>query len=239
MTITFQVSSSNQLLLKAGQEVDFTTPLTKQVYTTDTKINIAQKLQIPPQNIFIHMTKVVGDEIKKGEIIAKKKTLLSEKNYKSEHTGTIKEINHEEGSLVISTKVKKEKISYAYFKGEVEEVKKNEVTLKVKKAKAFEAKNVSEDFGGGVLFSEKFSLENLTQENVVGKVLFIDTIRPYNRVKFEVMGALGFVTAGELAIESATPSASLKNPTDLIEIKELDYPYCLVSKKNSLIYLYQ
>jgi len=82
-------------------------------------------------------------------------------------------------------------------------------------------------------------LENLTQENVVGKVLFIDTIRPYNRVKFEVMGALGFVTAGELAVETDRPSASLKNQTDLSEIKELDYPYCLVSKKNSLIYLYQ
>lgn len=239
MTITFQVSSSNQLLLKAGQEVDFKTPLTKQVYTTDVKVNIAQKLQIPPQNIFIHLTKVVGDEVSKDEVLAKKRTLLSEKNYMSEHTGIIKEINHEEGFLLISTKVKKEKVNYAYFKGEVEEVKKNEVTLKVEKAKVFPAKNISEDFGGGVLFSEKPTLERLTEEDVASKVLFTDTIKSYNRVKFEVMGILGFVTVGELVIESGIPHASLKSPADLNEIKELGYPYCLVSKKNGLIYLYQ
>ncbi len=239
MTITFQISSSDELLLTSGQEVDFKTPLTKQVYTHDVKVNIAQKLKIPPQNIFIHLTKVVGEEVKKDEILAKKKTILSEKKYRSEHTGVIKEINHEEGSLLISTKIKKEKISYCYFKGEVEEVKKNEVTLKVNKAKVFQAKNISDDFGGGVLFTEKPTQERLTEEDVAGKVLFTDTIKSYNNVKFEVMGILGFVTVGELVITSTTPYASLKSQADLDEIRELGYPYCLASKKNSLIYLYQ
>lgn len=239
MTITFHISSSDHLMIKAGQEVDFQTPLIKKVYTTDVKINISKKLQIPPQNIFMHMAKVVGDEIQKGEVLAKKKTLISEKNYSSEYTGIIKEINHNEGSLLISTKTKKEEITNAYFKGKVEEVKKNEVTLEVKKAKVFQAKNVSEDFGGGVLFAENKNLERLNEEDIKNKVLFADTIKSYNRVKFEVMGILGFVTIQDVSEESGSPRATLKSGPDLQEIKELEYPYCLVSKKNNLIYLYQ
>ncbi len=240
MTITFQVSPvTDKLLIKAGQEVDFKTPLIKQVYTTDAKVNITQKLQIPPQDIFIHLTKVVGDEIKKGEILAKKKTLLSEKTYASEHEGVVKEINHEEGSLLISTKVKKEDVRYAYFKGTVEEVKKNEVTLKVEKAKVFQAKDISEDFGGKVLFSEKSSLERLNEEDIKNKVLFADTIKSYIRVKFEVMGILGLVTNQDIAEDSNIPQANLKTAVDLDEIRKLGYPYCLASKTNRLIYLYQ
>jgi hypothetical protein len=239
MTITFHVSSLDHLLIKAGQEVDFKTPLIKKVYTTDVKVNIAQKLQIPPQNIFIHMAKVVGDEIQKGEVLAKKKTLISEKSYVSEYAGIVKEINHNEGSLLISTKTKKEEITNAYFKGKVEEVKKNEVTLEVKKAKVFPAKSISDDFGGEVLFFEGKSLDTLTEENIRNKVLFADTIKSYNRVKFEVMGILGLVTVQDVSEESGLPRAMLKSGSELAEIKELEYPYCLVSKKNNLIYLYQ
>lgn len=239
MTITFQISSEDNLLIKKDQDVDFKTPLTKQVYTKDAKINLAQKMQITPQNIFIHLTKVVGDEIQMGEVLAKKKSLLGEKKYTSEYSGVIKAIDHTEGSVLISTKTKQEKIKYAFFKGKVGEIKKNEVTLNVKKAKTYPLKEVSSDFGGEVLFVGESSLERLTEEEVENKVLFINSLKSFNRVKFEVMGLLGFIMVQELNGDTTVPHASLKSAEDLDEIKEVDYPYCLVSKKNNLIYLYQ
>ncbi len=239
MTITFHVSTDEKLLIKAGQEVDFQSPLSKKIYTSDNKIHLAQKLQIPPENIFMHLTKVVGDEIKKGEILAKRKTLLAQKIYRSEYGGTIKEINHEEGSILISTAVKKEDVKYAYFKGRVEEVKRNEVTLKVDRAKVFHAKMASEDFGGEVLFAQNDGLERLTEDEVKNKVLFTNSIHAYIKVKFEVMGLLGVVTSQEVAVDFGMPHAILKSASDLNEIKNLGSPYCLASKQNNLIYLYQ
>jgi hypothetical protein len=53
------------------------------------------------------------------------------------------------------------------------------------------------------------------------------------------MGVLGFVTLQDVAADLSVPHASLESATDLDQIKALQYPYCLVSKKNNLIYLYQ
>lgn len=238
MTISFSVSTNEKILVKAGQDVDFKTPLVKKTFQRDVKIPISHILQIAPGKIFHHLLKVVGEEIKKGDVLGKKKSLMGEKEYISEFDGIIKEINHEDGSLVISSSTPTQKIKHAYFKGEVTDVKKNEITLRVKKAKDFELKDISDDFGGEIKFLDDNDLVSLTPEEVDDKVVFDDTIAPYNEVKLEVMGAVGFVTLHKLTDKSSLPSAVIENSSDWKVMKTLDYPYCLTSKKNSRIYFY-
>lgn len=239
MTITFPVSTSEKILVKAGQDVDFKTPLVRKTFQQDIKIPLSHILKITPGKIFQHLLKVVGEEIEKGEVIAKKKALMGEKEYASEFDGVIKEINHEDGSLIISSSTPTQKVKNAYFKGEVTDVKKNEITLKVKKAKDFDLKEISDDFGGEIKFLDDEKLPDLTPEEVGNKVVFDDTIAPFNEVKFEVMGAIGFVTLHRLTDKSSSPSAVLENSSDWKAMKSLDYPYCLASKKNSRIYFYE
>ncbi len=239
MLITFSVSTGDSLLIKAGQTVDFTSLLAKKTFSKQTKINLAQQLQIDPKNIFMHLTKVVGDEITKGEVIAKKKTMLSEKQYVSEHQGTIKEIDHEDGSILINTKTATEEKTHSFFKGEVEAIKKNEITLKVKKAKGFALKEASGDFGGEVFFIQTEAPGMVSNDDVERKVIFIDSIKSYSQVKFEVMGIAGIVTLQQLTEDTATPHARAKSQADWDEMKLVELPFCLISKKSEMIYFYQ
>jgi len=241
MTIKFLISvdQSQHVLIKPGQKVDFKTPLLKKAYQNEIKLPVAQALDIPPQKIFLTLLKLVGETIKKGEVIAKNKAFFSEKKYVSNYDGIIKEINHEEGYLLLTTTLKAQETINSYFKGEIVDVKKNEITLKVDDVKVFDLKEAARDFGGEVLFIKPGEIANFDQEKITNKVVFIENIQPYNQAKLEVIGASGFVTLQQLVEKTSLPDAQIKNPSDWPVIQNLNYPYCLISKKGSTIYLYK
>ena len=77
MIIKLPLPQGRKILIKEKDEVDFDTPLIKIVDTKDIKIPISQELDISPKKIFLSLTKNIGDHIKLGDVIAKKKGLLS------------------------------------------------------------------------------------------------------------------------------------------------------------------
>lgn len=239
MTITIPVPPDIKLLIKDNQMVDFKTPLWQKVSKNEVTIPVAKDLSIEAGEIFLHLTKVVGEEIKKGELLARKKTILGEKKYLSEYDGVIKEIRHEDGSIVIGTSEDKAVKTLSFFKGEVENASKTEIKLKVKKAEEFELKEASSYFGGEIVFSDESSLPNLNPEDIEGKIICIRSLKPYNVAKLEVMGARGFVSQEALSQKSSLNFAQIKKPSDWETIHSLNLPYCLISKKTTIIYFYQ
>jgi len=105
MIIELPFPKGKKILIKEKDDVNFDTPLIKVVNVKSIKIPISQELDIPPKKIFLSLTKNVGDQINLGDIIAKKKSLLSEKKYLSDFTGILKEIDHDENQQI--KKVKK------------------------------------------------------------------------------------------------------------------------------------
>lgn len=136
MIIHLTIPDNTQCLLKIGQNIDPGTPFYKTKVTGDSVISISQKLHVPPAKIFKFLSKFVGDEVKKGEVLARKKGLFAENKIKVEDDGIIKEINHNDGTLIITIK-KNEKIVKTYFSGEVVDIKKNHLNLKVKDGKGY------------------------------------------------------------------------------------------------------
>src|SRR5438067_2085971 len=103
------------LLVKEGQKVDFKTPLLETPVSTTISINIASHLGIAPSQIFLSIKKVVGENIQKGELLAQKKTLLSKKTFTSPYEGVLKEINHEDGTIVIEISEEDNSVVHCYF----------------------------------------------------------------------------------------------------------------------------
>lgn len=237
MVISFHISQDGPLLIKENQEVDFKTVLSRKSVTNEVKIPLASDLQIDPKKIFLHLIKVVGDEVKKGEVIARKKTVLSQKDYVSPYSGLIKEINHNDGSLTLAADTQKEQVKNSYFVGTVAEIKKNNVKLKVKKAQQFALKEASSDFGGEFVVFEPS--EDTALENFAKKVVFFDSISSIFQVKLEVIGALGFVTLQAPQEKLTLPFARLKNPQEWPTVKDADSKYCLIDKTSAIIYLYE
>lgn len=239
MTISFSLALKDKPLIKSGQEVDFTTPLVKKGSQEEKIIPLSTALKITPSKIFLHLKKFVGDEIQKGELIAEKKSFLDKKQYLSEYDGTIKEIDHENGSLVVTTTKETSQIIYSYFKGKVSECKKGEVTLEVKDSKKYAVKEVTADFGGPVLFVKEEELVTISPEEVKGKVVFSEGLKSYNQSKLEVMGVVGFVSNHSISDSTPPPFAKVKEGADWEQIHKTKLPYCLVDKKTSTIYFYQ
>src|SRR5690606_3961211 len=87
-----------------------------------------------PDKIFHYLKKVVGDSIKKGDLIAENKSFLSTKQYVSSVEGVIKEIDHITGIIFIELDNGEEEFKYCFFTGEVEAIHDDHIELKVKKA---------------------------------------------------------------------------------------------------------
>ena len=182
------------------------------------------------------MKKLVGDNVAKDDILASKKTMLSEMHIKSDQEGIIKEINHYEGYVVIVGKGEKDTVLNAFFKGKVEEVKKNMVGIKVQSLKEFPVKKPDVSFGGEWM---KLSPANQdTASNLENKVIYAESISSYLLAKTDALGAAGYISLTKIE-GTDLPTAQLKHIEDAKRIAELDFPYCVVDSSCSKMFLYK
>ncbi len=239
MEISIVVSYSGELMIKAGDVVDFNTTLVRRKVQEPVKLPVATSLGIEPGKIFLHLTRVVGDRIGKGDAIASRKGLFSTKSYRSEFTGVIREIDHTDGTIVIDVDSARDENIRCYFKGEITSVKKNVVTLKVKNSKDFPLKFAEEDFGGQMLnVKNEAGAADLNEDQIKDKVVVIERLTEYEQRKIEALGATGFVSLHMLS-DTIAPTATTKTIADWKDIAKSDLPYCIIDKKTSTIYLYE
>lgn len=238
MSLCFE-RPKGDLLIKSGQKVDFSTPLMRKGASETITVNIASHLGIAPADIFLSVKKVVGDEVKGGEVLAEKKTILSVKKFISPREGTVREINHEEGTMVIEVTEQKSETSRCFFTGTIEKITPDQICLKVGTAAEFALAKTDATFGGMIAFLEAADVTSVTQEKIIDHVIFIPTITPYEQAKIETLGAAGFVTTSSLATDEMPPKAVLSSKQDAAKIKSARLTYCIIDKKNDTLFLYK
>ncbi|MBI1863235.1 hypothetical protein HYS00_03885 [Candidatus Microgenomates bacterium] len=239
-SITFHVKTHSPILMKPGDTVDFDTPLTKKTFSQQDTIALSDHLGIPPKSIFMHLHKVVGEPIKKHETLAEKKTMFGMKKFVSEYEGIIKEINHQDGTLVVETYSESAEVTYSHFKGTIESIESNMITLRVNKFKEYPLKEVSMDFGGKTMIVEdSIPLSTLTHDDVAGNVIITKAISPVEAVRLEVLDEAGTITLHEIAENTPHNCARLKNVSDWEEIAKSKLPYCIVDTQHNTMYLYE
>lgn len=234
MVITIEIPDAVKCLLKAGQDADFESPLFERRTEATAVVNVAKRLNIESSKIFHHLKKLVGEEVKKGETIAAKKSFFSESSIQSEVDGVVKEINHNTGEVVMTTTGHDKKIQKSYFVGRVKKIEDKKIKLEVKGGEEYALKSASSDFGGPAYFlKEDFS------EEVEGKVVIAKEMSAFMETKAEALGVAGLVTLAKLEETADVESAQIKNIDDIKMIQKSSFPYCLIDKKNSKIILYE
>ncbi len=223
--------------MKSGQTVDFNTPYLEKKLSTNVEIPVAKKLGVAPKHIFRYLKKFIGEKISRGEVLAIKKGFLADSKVICDEEGTIKEIDHDKGTVTLSVPQEENDIVNAFFKGEILEIKKDAVLLKVKKGRSFPLKNATDNFGGEIFYlsGEKSSL---SESQIKNKIILAENVNSYLQAKIETLGATGFVLLNKLIEASNLHVAQIKNINDFKKISELNFPYCLIDKENSTIYLY-
>ncbi len=238
MTISFHIPIDSDILIQKGHQVDFTTPLYRIGQTQTVEVDLATKLSTNPKNIFQHLKKFVGEGVQKGDLIAQSSSFLSSKSYFSEHAGIIKEIDHTRGILLMEITTAQENTIGCYFKGEIEDIDRNTIKLKVKHAKQYEVTQATDFFGGPAIYSRDPEKGSLSEEDVSDKVVIDDNIPSYEQAKYNALGAVGFVFFRTLSDYSKAPSARLKNEDDYKTIAVNKLPYCIIDKGTNTIYFY-
>ncbi|MCX7881141.1 MAG: hypothetical protein N2482_01345 [Patescibacteria group bacterium] len=237
MIISFSFPKETNCLLKSGQKVDFTTPFLEKNQEEEIKISLTQELNIHSKDIFRCLKKVVGDEIKKGELIALKKNFFSLKKITAPADGLIQEVSHETGEIILKVKKNEKNIINAFFTGEITEIKNNVIHFKVKKKEEYPIKSATNNFGGQVFYFKENETD-FNAEDIENKTVVSEKYHPYIQLKIEVLGAKGFVSLNKLPQETELDFCQLKLIGDLEKIFSHQLPYCLIDKNSSKIYFY-
>lgn len=237
MILTIQIPDNSHIIIKSGDMVNFDTPLFEIPSKSDHLISFAQKLGVDPSKIFHYLKKFVGEDVKKGDVLAIKKGILSEKKVKSDYDGKIKEIDHSEGNIIISTKDNKDTVN-SYVMGEVIEIKAKKISIQVKEGKEYDLKKTSSDFGGKTFYLRN-PVGNFSSNDIGGKILTTESLSSYNQSKMEALGIAGYITLLKLPEETNIPCCQLKTIEELKDIMKHIFTYCFIDSKSSKIIFYK
>lgn len=237
MIVSIPFPDKGKILFKVGQHVSIGDVFYKTHIQTEVRLSLATKLEFEPRHIFRHLKKNVGDKVDKDELLAEKKSLFSSKQYRSEYNGLIKEIDHIEGIVLLEVEQDGEQQKRAYFTGDVVEIEKREIKLKINKGKPFNAKDISIDFGGPIMIQSD-NPNNLTEEEIKGKVYCSRKLFGYEQIKIEALGAVGIISLHSLSETSGIPFAQFSEIKEWEELSSSSFFYCIADKKNSKIYFY-
>lgn len=239
MKISIKKQPNITLLIQEGQKVDTTTPYYEKNSTDHVKIPLATILRFPPDKIFMALHKLVGETVHKGDVLADYKGLFGIREYISEHTGTISEINHTDGSITINVHSEERNTIYCSFIGEVDEITSDIISLKVKEAKEYPIEETSHHFGGQTFYYNDSTKSMVTEDKVEHAVIIAENIPPYDQVKIEALGGRAFVTTQELPEKTSYPVARISRIQDYKNIIKASYPYCIISSDNTNIIFYK
>lgn len=239
MQISVQIPPGSHVKIKAGEMIDFKTPLFEIVSNAEHSVPLAQKLGVPPSKIFHHLKKFVGEEVKKGDLLALKKELFSTKRVTSDYDGKIQEIDHTEGTVVITIKGKKN-IMYSPVQGEVVEIKTKEIVINVKEGKTYDLKKATGDFGGEAYYYTSSPASSFVSSlDVSNKILIAESLSAYVQSKMEALMIKGYGMLTKLPEDSDTPYAQIKTIEELSSIMKHKDPYCYVDSKSCKITFYK
>jgi len=230
MLIEIPFDQGRTLAVKAGMTVTFDTPLYTNTTASEERLEIASLLAIHPQKIFTHLKKNVGDTVKKGELIAEKKTFFNKKNVLSDLDGVITEVDHIEGVVLVQTE-QETSTQTCWFAGTIQSVSKTHLTLKIAKHHSFEIKHLTQNFGGSIWFPHMAEAPSYP-------VALANNITTYEVAKLEALGGTGFVTTLAFNGETSLPHTEFKLKNSFEDIRKLQLPYCITQAQHSTIICY-
>ncbi|CAN5223506.1 hypothetical protein BH09PAT2_BH09PAT2_00500 [soil metagenome] len=238
MKVPVKIPENSELLIQTGQKVDFDTPFIQKKGRKQLNIPLARTLNFKPEKIFLVLKKVIGDRVKKGELLAENKAFLSTKQYFAEADGIIAEVNHNTGSLVLEIDTEDSQIINCFFTGDIEAIHDDHIEIGVKKMKKFETLEHINDYGGAQVFY-LINQGPCAEEDVENRYVCTTVIDPLAHIKIEAFGAQGYITDTKKSFGGNIKQIVLQNPEDFQDIHENKYPYCIVGLDNTSIYLYE
>lgn len=236
MKVPIKLPEGSEILVQAGQTVDFSSPLLRKKATSITRIPLAEILKFPPEKIFLSLKKLVGDSVKHGDLIAENKGMFATKQYFSSVDGVIREVDHLTGSLNIELQSDDDSIISCFFQGEIDSIGDGFLELKVDKAQKLDTLEHSHYLGGEVYYIADVE-KPLTEDEILEKIIVGEALNPLDHTKIETLGAKGFISHEKVTLPGIR-QIILARPDDLTHVMKEQYPFVITGVDNKTIYFY-
>ena len=238
MKIPVKIPENSELLIKSGQTVDLETPFHRSKGKKMTRIPLAEILGFKPEKIFMVLKKVVGDTVKKGDLLAEYQAMFSTKQYLSAVAGIIKEIDHNLGTVTLELDSEDSKVTMCFFNGLVDAIMGDHIEVKVKRSQKFDTRETKHYIGGPVYYINEIN-QPLTEENISKKCIFGVSINTMDQSKLETLGARAFITHINNSQNLNIKQIILQNSDDFEHIQKEQYPFCIMGVDKKSIYFYE
>lgn len=212
---TVQIPANGKILVREGQEVAVGDPLI-QAESPREILNLASLLNVNPKNVKKLLTKAIGQEVKKGEIISQKSGLLKKSKLKSPTDGILEKLDEQSGFLTI--KLKGEDFTLkSTVGGKVVKIKEGDcITLEAKGLEIKAQRGIGPRKEGKieVLKSDPVCLGDLNLESA-GKILAAKNWACGSLSKAKALGAEG-ILAQQVEDDDFSRAASSGQGKDLV-----------------------
>lgn len=239
MFITITLPERGELLAEKGTTIAQGDPLYRTKKEEARTINIAQKLKIKPQAIFNVLTKVVGENVKKNEVIASQKGFLSARTLRADHDGVIEKIDHLSGHVTVRIDKDANTIIQSFFTGTIKDRENNHLIIEIEKGIAIELEMASTDWGSASFYlTDETRYFTINEEDIKNKTVIAEHLTPQMQVKCEALGAAGFLLVKKNR-RIDLPHAIFKNPEEWIHVVESKKPSILCSALENKAVIYE
>ncbi|KKP59331.1 MAG: hypothetical protein UR52_C0008G0041 [Candidatus Gottesmanbacteria bacterium GW2011_GWA1_34_13] len=129
--VTLKLASSDKPLVSKGKKVNIGDPLVKSFIDETEQLNLCKILNIKPQKLEKFLKIKIGANVKAGDILAQNKKLFKKTLLKAPVSGTLVMLNKDQGLVGIKRQIESPNSLISWFHGEVIEVTKDKIMLKV------------------------------------------------------------------------------------------------------------
>lgn len=193
--INIPVTIDLEISVIKGQKVKIGEKLAKRKSKSrKEKIPLSKILSVKPGQILSFLTKKIGTNVKKGDILAKKSSIFKTLRIISPMSGLLDSIDLKDGSLFLVTQGNEESFEFSPVNGVIEAVSEDDITISFD-GKIIEGVNGKGDqVAGSTLFFEKtLDMFNFAAE-VIDKIVIASKVTDGARAKLSALGAKAIVS---------------------------------------------
>ncbi len=194
-TVKLPIPSGARILVNSGDKISDKTLLIETYLEQEEKIiPLAEILQIPPGNIPKFLKKAIGAQVKKGDLLAEKKSLLVSFRLESPESGKIKEIDLKNGTMILltgNTSMSRKKVT-SPFGGKITAVGKNYLDLEIEGQSYIASKGGGSEAFGELFFEKDLQFHDIDCQ-IEGKIMLCQSLSEEMMVKLEVLEAAGCI----------------------------------------------
>lgn len=233
MQTTLKIPYNARIMVSEGQRVEKGDILFKVKDSSEEIVALSSLMKIKPDKIIEYLVKKLGDDVQEKELVAIKKTLLSDIMYYADYAGTLTDIDTIHGTITISKQKDYTVVNKSPIDGTISKITHDSITVSTKPNHTIALIEVSHDMEGELFVYTSDASFDI--DDVQNKIIVCDGLSITDKLKLEALGIQGIMSMRSIFTEVAYAKISEHAYKELIKLNGHTI-YISALDKQALVY---